>query len=213
MKKITLCALVLGWALVSTAATPKTFSGEAQKIQEQLEKLFDASKQVNASGPERKAARDKIENAMEWEQVAKDCLGLKEWNKTSAANRNTYRDLLRDVVVKTAFTRLDKFWDGAKYSFTDIKVTGNKAQATAKYVVKGDDFSLDYYLMKKGNGWTIYDIAFEEIRYSENIREQITSFLKDKGFPNLIDKLKKRRQELDEGKTAKAPTAKKTANG
>jgi phospholipid transport system substrate-binding protein len=182
----------------------KTYTGEAAKIKTQLETLFDASRNVNDAAPAtKKTARQAIEDSMDWEQVAKECLGMKEWNKNTPANRNLYRDILQDVVVKTAYTRLDKFWDGATYQFTKIDVKGDKADVSAKYTVKGEHFSLDYYMLKKGATWKIYDVAFEDFRYSENIREQITAFLKDKGFPNLLDKLKKRREELTEVKAEK----------
>jgi ABC-type transporter MlaC component len=164
--------------------------------------LFDASKKVNVKGPEGKAARAKIEGAMDWDRVAKDCLGPAEWKKASEGNRKSYRDLLKEVIVKTAFTRLDTFWEGATYTFTKID-PNSEPQISAKYSVKGEELTLDYYISKKGSSYSIYDIAFEDIRYSENIREQITAFLKEKGFSNLIAKLKKRRDELDEAEAAK----------
>lgn len=206
MKKIVLTLVVaLAFPLSSLSAdTPAgDFKGEQVKIKSQLEELFADSKKVNAAGPERKPARNKIENAMDWDQVAKDCLGTTEWNKASASNRNEYRNLLREVVVKTAFTRLDKFWDGASYKFKKIDVKGDKAQATAVFKVKDEDFTLDYYLLKQGNTWKLYDVALEDIRYSENIREQIKAFLKEKGFSSLLGKLRKKRDELDEGAKTK----------
>lgn len=181
------------------------YTGEAAKLKDHLEVLFDASRKINsANDAERKSARGKIETSMDWQEVAKDGLGAAEWSKTSAANRKAYTDLLQEVIVKTAYTRLDTFWDGAKYHFSKIDIKGNKAQATAIYDVKGEKFTLDYYLLKNGGKWLIYDIAFEDIRYSENIREQIKAFLKEKGFSSLLAKLKKRRDDLNENAKKKS---------
>ncbi len=181
------------------------YTGEAAKLKDYLEVLFDASRKINsANDAERKSARGKIEASMDWQEVAKDGLGPKEWTKTSAANRKLYQDLLQEVIVKTAYTRLDTFWEGAKYHFSKIDIKGNKAQATAIYDVKGEKFTLDYYLLKNGGKWLIYDIAFEDIRYSENIREQIKAFLKEKGFSSLLAKLKKRRDDLNDGAKKKS---------
>ena len=44
----------------------------------------------------------------------------------------------------------------------------------------------------------IYDISYEDIRYSTNISEQIDAFLKDGNFATLLEKLRKRRDELIE---------------
>ena len=58
-------------------------------------------------------------------------------------------------------------------------------------------------------GLRIYDIAYEDIQYSKNIREQIDAFLKESNFASLLDKLRKRRDELGE----KTATAKKQTEG
>lgn len=199
-----LCGFVPALLIAAEGAPEATFSGEALRIKEQLVELFDASRKVNGSAAEKKVSREKIEAAMDWEQVAKDCLGAAEWKKASASNRSTYQELLKDVVVKTAFTRLDTFWDGASYQFTKIDVKGARAKAAVTYKVKAETFELEYSLLKRGKQWAVYDIAFEGMLYSENIREQITAFLKEKGFASLIDKLKKRREELDASNAKKS---------
>jgi hypothetical protein len=43
----------------------------------------------------------------------------------------------------------------------------------------------------------ISDIAYEELKYSANIREQLDAFLKEKSFSDLLTKLRKRSEELD----------------
>lgn len=190
--------------MVAPPATPaaKTFSGEAAKIQEHLTSVFESARKVNADGADKAPARDKVQKSMDWERVAKDCLGAGEWKKAGAANQKAYKDLLQDVIIRTAYTRVDTFMKGATYTFKDIKVKGKEAQATVIFKQGVDEFTLDYYLSKGAAGWLVYDIAFEEIRYSENIREQIQAFLADKGkakgFSSLLAKLKERRDKLVE---------------
>ena len=182
----------------ATAASP-VFQGEQKKIKEAIEQLFEASKHVNAKDKVKKnSARASIEGALDWDRVAKDCMG-KYWAKESAANREAFKKILREVMVKTAYTRLDTFWDDTTFTFDKIDVKGNEAFASSKFVVKSDMFSLEYYFFKKGARWFINDISYEDLRYSSNIREQIEAFLKEKNFSALMDKLKKRRDDLDRG--------------
>lgn len=183
-------------AAAQTKAVTQEFTGEAKKVQEQLEVLFDASKKVNKPAETKAKYRGVIESGLDWNQVAAMCLG-KNASKGSAAQREQFKNLLKDVAVKTAFTRLDTFWDGAKYKFDEIKVNGTDAQAHSTFSVKGDSFGLDYYLSKKSGKWLIVDIAFKKERYSVNIKEQINEFLAQGNFAKLLDKLKKRRDELD----------------
>lgn len=177
-------------------ATTKTFSGESAKIKEMLETLFDASKKVNKPVETKNKYRGIIESGLDWNQVATSCLG-KNVSKGSAAQKEQFKNLLKDVAVKTAYTRLDTFWDGAKYKFDDITANGTDGHAHSSFTVKGDTFGLDYYLSKKSGKWLIVDIAFKNERYSVNIKEQINEFLSQGNFAKLLDKLKKRREELD----------------
>ncbi len=195
--------------VVEKKEAPKevVFTGAALKIKERMDELFESSKKVNIKGAAGTKARQNIETAMDWEKISRDCLGDAQWKKQSQGNLKAFQNLLKEVVVKTAYSRMDTFWKETTYKFEKIDVKGNTAFVTANFTVKGDAFRLDYYLQKKGAQWFIHDIAFEEMRYSTNINEQLVAFLKEKPFPSLLERLKKRRAELDSPKTEKKPSA------
>lgn len=197
VKFFSLLGLVIGFFIIS----PSQVRGAAstKEITSRLEELFQASRKVNAPGDEKQKARSFIENSMDWEKIAQMCLGPKHAKKNAGKNLDSFKNLLKEVVIKTAYTRLDKFWDGnTKYQFENIELKGNTARVPTKFFVKGEPALLEYYLTKKGDQWLIYDISYEEIRYSTNISEQIDAFLKEGNFASLLDKLKKRRDELAE---------------
>lgn len=179
------------------SAAPVSFTGQQLELKKRMEDLFEVSKNVNQlDAKTRDKARGEIDRSLDWDRVAEDALGSGTWKKQPAKNREDFRGLLRDVIVRTAYTRLDKFWDGAKYTFDKIEVKSGKAHVVAKFVVNEDPFLLEYFLLAKGGRWLIYDIAFEGERYSVNISEQINAFLREKSFAYLLDKLRKRRDEL-----------------
>jgi len=178
-------------------------TGATKEITSKLDDLFIASRKVNAPGDEKEKARGAIEKSMDWEKIATMCLGPKYAKKNAGKNLEDFKNLLKEVVIKTAYTRLDKFWDGnTKYKFENIEIKGNTAKVPTKFFVKGEPVVLEYFFSKKGDQWLIYDISYEDIRYSTNISEQIDAFLKDGNFATLLDKLRKRRDELSE-ETAK----------
>jgi phospholipid transport system substrate-binding protein len=176
----------------------REFTAQEQTLKARMEELFVASRKVNDTGAERDEARAKIEEALDWERVSKDCLGT-EWKKASASNRDKFKALLKQVIVRTAYTRLDKFWNGTKYQFRNITVKGGSAVIDAKFTVGKESFDLEYYFYQKDKKWYIYDISFEDMRYSENINEQLVAFLKENPFPALLNKLKKRLDEIEGG--------------
>lgn len=194
-----LLTLGIATTLLSSAPLKAAAENQSQEVTTRLEKLFEASKKVNVAGPEKQKARETIEKAMDWEKIAQMCLGAKLAKKNAGKNFDEFKGLLKEVVTRTAFTRLDKFWEGnTNYKFENIDVKSGTAKVPAKFFVKGEPFELEYYFIKKGNEWLIYDISYEEIRYSTNISEQIDAFLKDGNFSTLLSKLKKRRDTLIE---------------
>lgn len=184
----------------STEAAPGSPNPELEKsAKEWLVKLFEASQKTN--GPDQKAARAQIEASLDWDQVARTCLGDAQWKKQAGKNRTEFRNLLKDVIVRTAFSRMDKFWNGSTYTWDKVTFEGkDKVILRAKFVLKDESYLLDYYLEKGKHGWHITDLAFEDLRYSVNINEQLSSFLKEKSFSQLLTNLKKRRDDLISGK-------------
>lgn len=185
-------------------ADDTAFTGEQLQIQKKMDALFEASKKVNGSGAERTKARNEIETALDWDKVSQVCIGPNFYKKQSPGNISEFKRLLKDVISKTAYSRLDKFWaDGTTYKIAKIDLKGGAATVLSKFFVKGDSFALEYYLNKKGSTWYVWDIAYENERYSVNINEQIDAFLKERKFADLLEKLKKRLEELSESKSKK----------
>ncbi len=174
------------------------FKGDALVIKKKLVDLFETSKLVNASGPAKAKARVELENSLDWEKISELCLGKEHAKKNAGKNFEEFKSLLKDVIIKTAYTRLDKFWKDTTYKIDTIEIKGNEAKSASKFYVKGEPFVLEYFFYKRNNKWIIYDISYEDLRYSLNINEQIDAFLKEKPFSGLLEKLKKRRAELDD---------------
>lgn len=197
MKKISLLIMCLSLLGLSNQT-------ENEVLKKQLENLFEASKKVNVSTPEKGKARTEIEQAIDWEEIAKLCLGETNSKKYSKGFSD-FRNLLKEVITKTAFSRMDKFWENGTTAIVDkVEIKGATAHVGAKFNSKNETFALDYFLSKKGSKWMINDIAFEDMKYSVNIKEQLDAFLKEKKFNDLLEKLRKRRDELDKPSKSKS---------
>lgn len=190
-------------------------SADQTAIQTYLSELFEASKNANSQGKEKEAARGRIESSVDWNKIAEMCMGgAKPWNAQSPKNREEFSKLLREIIALTAYSRMSDFWKDTSYSFQKIEVKGSVAEVAAKFRSKKEDYILSYFLHRVGKGWRIYDLAFEDLKYSENIHEQIDAFLKEKSFAQLLDKLRKRKSDLveDEKKGKKATTSPASLN-
>ncbi|NBX75485.1 MAG: hypothetical protein EBQ92_02945 [Proteobacteria bacterium] len=191
MNKISILLSVLIFSFFANAT-------EQDALRLQLENLFEVSKKVNTPDTEREKSRKEIDGAIDWDGIAQLCLGESNFKKYKGKNFNDFRELLREVISKTAFSRMDKFWaGGTKAQIDKVDIQGKKAHVAAKFISNGEAFSLDYYLNKKGTRWIIDDVAYEDMKYTVNIKEQLDAFLKEKPFSELLVKLRKKREELD----------------
>ena len=127
---------VLGATLFGAEKAAEAYTGEQKVIHEKMEQLFQDSKSVNAEPAEKKKARSNIEQAVNWDAIAKKCLGEGEWRKQSASNRKAFSGLLKQVIILSAFDRLDKFWqEGTTYTYSKIDVKKDEAHVAAEFVM------------------------------------------------------------------------------
>ncbi|MBI1861498.1 MAG: ABC transporter substrate-binding protein [Deltaproteobacteria bacterium] len=190
--------LIPSLAFAITIPEEPKYTGEPERVRQQFLDLFESSKKVNAPDG-KKEARARIESALDWETVSLNCLGKKEWAKAGGKNRLEFQNTLKEVILRTAYGRLDKFWEGATPRFEKIEIKGSDGHIACRFYFPTEVFSIDYYVLKKGDRWLIYDLAYEDIRYSVNIHDQLEAFLKEKKMSDLLEKLRKRRDELAKG--------------
>ena len=167
---------------------------DSDYVKQTIEGLIAASKQIMDTSDEGQANRRKIEAALNWNAISEKCLGRDLWEKKKAT---PFPTLLREVVTKTAFSRIAKLWkEVRKFEIKSVTLTGTHAIVKARFVAK-QTFAITYYFGKKDGHWLIDDIAYDDLLYSENISEQINGFLKSHSFSQLLAKMKKRLHELD----------------
>lgn len=195
--------LVSGAVLADTGSKKKKaakpqFKGPAAVLEKHMQELFEHSKKVNKPKSAKNKARKKIETSVDWQKISRICLGNAQLKKQSRKDVKKFEDYLHEIISLTAFSKMDSFWKGTTYKLESIDIKKQEALVAARFFVEDDDYELKYYLYKKGKSWLLYDLAYEDIRYSTNINEQIVFFLKDNTFADLLKKLEKRRAELKE---------------
>jgi ABC-type transporter MlaC component len=189
--------LLLSFFVLADAKKEVTFTGESLVVKTWLDELFKSSQKVNTPKNDKNPNRAKILSALDWERIAKDCLGKKQWDKQTK-KREEFQSLLKDVIGNTAWGRLEDFWKNTNYQFKKIQIKGNEGVVDAQFVSGSDIVALTYYVTKKGSHWYVYDISLEDLRYSEDIKEKLESFLAEKSFDELLKSLRKRLADLKE---------------
>ncbi|NDC26146.1 MAG: hypothetical protein EBZ49_18710, partial [Proteobacteria bacterium] len=111
MKKI-LFSLIVALNCISFAKSASPADTEVENIKTYLNQLFESSKKVNSTSEEKEKARKTIDSSIDWDSIATLCLGPEHAKKYAGKNFGDFRNLLREVISKTAYSRMDKFWEG-----------------------------------------------------------------------------------------------------
>ncbi len=209
--------------------------GQSTELKSQIEKLIISSQHLkptpgvsDATDSQSKAI---IESSLHWTEIARRCFDdpnaaknsrkkrprKSTYDKLSAKDRHEFETLLRQIVTQTAYGRLYKFWkDVSKYQVQKASANGDSGTVRVKFFVKPKPFVIDYDFRSVNGQWLIEDVVYDEdIRYSENIREQVQGYLEEKGhnFRSLISKLKERLAGIGkEGNDDNSPSLKEKSS-
>lgn len=189
-----LLALSISTTSVAAEPNPEAF------VKSKQSELTGLLKKGKGAGIDKKVD-DVFDQMLDYETLAKESLG-KHWDELKDAEKKEFRDLLKQL-VKTAYRKNLKKTLDYEVSF---KGEGKaKKGMLVKTVAKNkkndreEPVSIDYVLHKVDGKWRVYDIVTEGSSLVSNYKSQFRRVIKQKGFPELMARMKKK---LDKEKKA-----------
>ena len=84
----------------------------------------------------------------------------------------------------------------------------NYARVDTKIVSKkGEEYSIDYKLLRTNGDWRIYDVVVEHISLVNNYRSQFNRVIANSSYENLIKKINIKLKELEgSNNSSESPT-------
>jgi len=143
-----------------------------------------------------------ISGLIDYAGMAKAALGKDEWEKRSPDERQTFTDLLRQLIVLNYRNRLSLS--------TDYRVdyTGEDALNDAKtdFVVhtevanlkdpRAEPVKVDYVLHGQGGGYIVVDVQPEGASMVRTYHKEFTKVLAKDGWDGLLTKMRSKKDEL-----------------
>ncbi|HEY2405997.1 MAG TPA: ABC transporter substrate-binding protein [Polyangiaceae bacterium] len=192
--RLFLSVFALAFALCATA-----FASEAQDFvkskQVELTELVSKSKSVE----DEKKVLAAFDSVLDYDALAKDT--LKDfWDERTPAEREEFSTLLKDL-VRNAYRRNIKKTMGYDVDYTgetdaDLGKT-IKTVAHNRKKVHEEPVDIDYLVHQVGGQWRIRDIVTEGSSLVTNYRNQFRRIIKKHGFPELLKKMKAKRDKGD----------------
>ena len=191
IKKI---SLLLGFLMASNIAfSSETPDGFLKDSVEEISELVSKYKDKFESDEDflRSKMNSEIMPKLDIELMSKIILGKKIWTTLTENQKENFVESFKYRMTSTYMKSITAF-DGEKVVFLPFNPGPKKnlAYVKSKYLIPGGDIAVDYRLIKKANGWKVYDIIFDGISLMKNYRADFREHVKDKGIDSLITSLK-----------------------
>ncbi len=150
--------------------------------------------------------RDVVFPLFNFPEMARRSLGY-HWRRLSPVERQEFVTLFTNLLERSYAGKID-LYDGEIVIFTGEAVEDNYARVDTKIVSKkGEEYSIDYKLLRTNEDWRIYDVVVEHISLVNNYRSQFNRVIANSSYENLIKKINQKLIELEgSNNSSKSPT-------
>jgi phospholipid transport system substrate-binding protein len=145
--------------------------------------------QGDAKKAERRALlRKEIFPYFAFDEMARRTLGV-HWKERTPRERQDFVALFTDLLENTYAGKIEGY-KGEKIVYGKETVDLPYAEVRTTVVTRqGEEFSLDYRLLKGGERWRVYDVVIEGVSLVSNYRSQFSDILQKSSFEELTRKL------------------------
>ncbi len=181
---------VLLWVFPAGAAASPTEQVK-EKADRVLKILNDPALRGNKE-KRRHMVTDIVETMIDWPEVGRRALAV-HWRKRTPQEKEEFINLFRDLLKRTYSEKLD-IYAGEQIVYVSEAVEGNRAVVKTKVInkKKGEEYTVDYRLVKRGEKWLGYDVVIEGISAVNNYRIQFNEVIVGSSYEALIKKMKNR---------------------
>ena len=139
-----------------------------------------------------------IADLIDFPEMGRAALG-EEWGKHGEAERRDYVAAFEELVRANILRRVD-IYRTESIEYQDETIEGEKG--SAKSVVKSRNATTEvvYALHTVAGKWRIADYSIDGVSAVKNYRSQFAKLIEKRGFAGMVERLKKRREEIDAGK-------------
>lgn len=193
MKKMLVGFVLLAWLLVPLLA----FAGVPldtvkANVNSVLEILRDPKLKGEAG---RKVKEQRIqaaaENLFDFVELSKRTLGL-NWNNFAPEQRKEFVQLF-ETILKDAYIQKITAYDNEPVNFTkEAPLSETTVEVDSVVIMKGGQVPINYRVIKKENGWKVYDVVIEGVSLINNYRTQFRETLGNNPPEKLLETLRKK---------------------
>lgn len=138
-----------------------------------------------------------VKSVFDFQETSKRALG-RHWIPLSDEQRKEFTDAFVEVVRNIYLGKTDSY-QGQKIEYVRELVKGNRGKVqTNFFTVDQKKIVVDLNMHKVDDSWKIYDVIIEGVSIVSNYRGQFNSIMSKGSFEELMEKLLKKSEEIDD---------------
>ena len=140
--------------------------------------------------------RDIVYPLFNFPEMSRRSLGF-HWRQLSQREREEYVGLFTNLLERSYAGKID-LYDGETVVFTGELVDDIYARVDTKIVSgNGEEYLVNYKLIRTNREWRIYDVVVENISLVNNYRSQFNRVISNSSYNDLIGKIRQKLKELE----------------
>jgi phospholipid transport system substrate-binding protein len=150
-----------------------------------------ADLQGDARKPERRAMlRKELFPHFNFDEMSRRSLGV-NWRERTPEERREFISVFKGLLEDSYASKIEGY-KGEKIVYGKEALDLPYAEVRTKIVdSRGEEFSVNYRVLKGDGGWRIYDIVIEGVSLVNNYRSQFAELLGKYSFGEMMDRLRK----------------------
>lgn len=161
--------------------------------------LDDPSLKGNGRVKERRMAIRQVANEIfDFPEMAKRALA-RHWQGRTGQEQEEFVRLFADLLEHTYIGKIERHGGPEQIRYGREQSDGDFAAVPTTILTKqGQEVSVNYQMVRRADGWVVYDVAVEGVSLVSNYRGQFNKIIQTSSYEELVKQLKVKQKEFAE---------------
>jgi phospholipid transport system substrate-binding protein len=143
----------------------------------------------------RNALKQAIGRIFDYGEMAKRSMGV-HWKELTPAQQKEFTGLFATLLENSYAGKIEAY-NNEKIVYEKELLDGDHAEVESRVITaKRDEYELGYRLLKERGKWMVYDVVIEGVSLVSNYRTQFNKIINEKGYKELLKKMRTKSEEL-----------------
>ncbi len=186
--------------LLLLAATRAWARAPTDRLKAEIDRVLEVLEDPELKKPgkvrkRRAAVRRIADGIFDFGETAKRSLA-RHWAARTPAEREEFVRLFADLLERSYLSKIE-LYGGERISYLGETLDGDQATVHTKLVTKGgSEIPVDYRMLRRGDGWLVYDVVIEGISLIANYRAQFDKIITTASYRELVRRMKTKQDEF-----------------